>query len=167
MAQYTVGRTWKDADFRISFGKMRSHPVEMALPDASATSSGSARAATSSSSPERQAHRETAVMMLLDDFPPHFALLDAYDAAADGLVGRDGLPAAEVAAAALRRRRRAGRRPGRRRATWASRDPRQSRILRAACHWFGDPAGTHRGRRRGRAAGAAGAGPTTTSCRRC
>ena len=28
MAQYTVGETWKDADFRISFAKMRSHPVE-------------------------------------------------------------------------------------------------------------------------------------------
>ena len=30
LAQGTVGRTWKEADFRISFGKMRSHPVELA-----------------------------------------------------------------------------------------------------------------------------------------
>ena len=30
LAQGTVGNTWKEADFRISFGKMRSHPVEMA-----------------------------------------------------------------------------------------------------------------------------------------
>ena len=29
MAQYTVGKTWRDADFRISFAKMRSHPVEL------------------------------------------------------------------------------------------------------------------------------------------
>jgi len=30
MAQTTISQTWKEADFRISFGKMRSHPIEMA-----------------------------------------------------------------------------------------------------------------------------------------
>src|SRR5262249_6155149 len=30
LAQGTVGQTWAGADFRISFGKMRSHPVELA-----------------------------------------------------------------------------------------------------------------------------------------
>jgi len=42
--------------------------------------------------PERQAERETAIMMLLDEFPPHLALLDAYDSAADGLIGVMGCP---------------------------------------------------------------------------
>src|SRR5439155_237471 len=28
LAQYTIGRSWRDADFRISFSKMRSHAVE-------------------------------------------------------------------------------------------------------------------------------------------
>ena len=35
-------------------------------------------------------------MMLLDDFPPHFALLDAYDSAADGLMGVMGCPRPKV-----------------------------------------------------------------------
>ena len=30
MAQYTIARTWAEADFRITFGKMRSHPIELA-----------------------------------------------------------------------------------------------------------------------------------------
>ncbi len=41
---------------------------------------------------ERQAHRDTALMMLLDAFPPHFSLLDGYDQAPDGLVGIMGCP---------------------------------------------------------------------------
>lgn len=36
---------------------------------------------------ERFADRETALLMPLADFPPDFALVDAFDAAADGLVG--------------------------------------------------------------------------------
>ena len=27
MAQYTIAKSWRDADFRISFPKLRSHPV--------------------------------------------------------------------------------------------------------------------------------------------
>ena len=30
LAQTTIARTWRDADFRISFAKMRSHPIELA-----------------------------------------------------------------------------------------------------------------------------------------
>ena len=44
---------------------------------------------------ERQANRATATMMILDEFPPHFALLEGYDAAADGLVGMMGCPEAK------------------------------------------------------------------------
>ena len=51
-------------------------------------------------------------MMLLDEFPPHFALLDGYDLARRRPGGRHGLPAPALAAAPLRRRRRARARPG-------------------------------------------------------
>jgi hypothetical protein len=77
-------------------------------------------------------------MMLLDEFPPHFALLDAYELAADGLVGvmgcrrpksprrlyagRDALAVDSVAARHL-----------------GVKDPRSSSLLLAAQHWFGDP----------------------------
>jgi hypothetical protein len=87
---------------------------------------------------ERQAQRETAVMMLLDDFPPHFALLDGYDAAADGLMGVMGCPHPPsprrfyAGADALAVDLVAGRHLG-------LEHPNQSRILQAACHWFGDP----------------------------
>jgi hypothetical protein len=138
LAQYTVGRTWKEADFRITFGKMRSHPIELAhLTVGNAEWLGTR--CDQFVFVERQAQRETAVMMLLDEFPPHFALLDAYDRAADGLVGvmgcqrpksprrlyagRDALAVDQVA----------GRHLG-------IQNPRESSLLRAALHWFGESA---------------------------
>ena len=139
LAQGTVGRTWKEADFRISFGKMRSHPVELAYLCVGNIEWIGARCDTFLF-PERQARRETAIMMLLDEFPPHFALLDAYDSAADGLVGVMGCP-----------------HPKAPRRLYASSDAlaldivaarhmgvrafRESSMLRAASHWFGDPSG--------------------------
>ena len=137
LAQGTVGRTWKEADFRISFGKMRSHPVELAHLSVGNVEWIGARC-DEFLFPERQAHRETAIMMLLDAFPPHFALLDAYDSAADGLVGVMGCPRPKAprrlyaASDALALDIVAARHMG-------VRDPRESSILRAACHWFGDP----------------------------
>jgi hypothetical protein len=86
---------------------------------------------------ERQAQRETSIMMLIDEFPPHFCLLDGYDRAADGLMGvmacpqppaprrlyasADGLALDRVAARHL-----------------GLRNPRASKVLRAAEDWFGD-----------------------------
>ena len=139
MAQHTIGRTWKEADFRISFGKMRSHPIEqvyLTVPNLEALGARCEEFLFV----ERQAHRDTGLMMLLGDFPPHFALLDAYDRAADGLVGMMGCPrpkaprrlyaGADALAVDLVAARHLG-----------VRDPRASQILRAACHWFGDPSG--------------------------
>jgi uncharacterized protein (DUF362 family) len=137
LAQGTVGRTWKEADFRISFGKMRSHPVELAYLSIGNIEWIGGRC-DAYLFPERQAQRETAIMMLLDDFPPHFALLDAYDSAADGLIGVMGCPSPKVprrlyaAADALALDMVAARHMG-------VRDPRVSSILRAAWHWFGGP----------------------------
>jgi hypothetical protein len=91
MAQYTISRTWSDADFRITFGKMRSHPIELAYLSTGNVEWMGARC-DEFMFPERQAERPTAIMMLLDEFPPHYALLDAYDSAADGLIGVMGCP---------------------------------------------------------------------------
>lgn len=139
MAQYTVGRTWKEADFRITFGKMRSHPVELAYLTVGNVEWIGARCDEFLFA-ERQAHRQTAIMMLLDEFPPHYALLDAYDLAAEGLVGVMGCPRPPspkrlyAGGDALAVDMVAARHMG-------MRDPRESSILRAACHWFGDPSG--------------------------
>jgi uncharacterized protein (DUF362 family) len=137
MAQNTISRSWKDADFRISFGKMRSHPIEMAYLTIGNLEWMGGRC-DEFLFVERQAHRETALMMLLDGFPPDFVLLDAYDQASDGLVGVMGCPrppsprrvyAGEDALAVdLVAARHMG-----------VREPEQTNILRAACHWFGDP----------------------------
>jgi uncharacterized protein (DUF362 family) len=138
LGQGTVGRTWKEADFRISFGKMRSHPVELAYLSIGNIEWIGGRC-DQYLFPERQAQRETAIMMLIDDFPPDFALIDAYDSAADGLVGVMGCPRPKVprrlyaASDALALDIVAARHMG-------VRDPRQSSMLRAACHWFGNPA---------------------------
>jgi hypothetical protein len=137
MGQYTVGRTWKDADFRIVFGKLRSHPVEVVYLTLASVEGTGARCDQFLFA-ERQAQRETPVMMLLDEFPPDFALLDAYDLAADGLAGVMGCPQPRTprrlyaGGDALAVDLVAGRHIG-------LRDVRTARILRAACHWFGDP----------------------------
>jgi uncharacterized protein (DUF362 family) len=138
MGQYTVGQTWKDADFRISFAKMKSHPVELAHLTIGNLEGIGARCDQFLFA-ERQADRETATMMLMDEFPPHFSMIDAYEQAADGLVGVMGCPrpatplrfyagtdALAVDMVAIRHMGMA--------------DPRESSTLRAACHWFGDPA---------------------------
>ncbi|MEX2120905.1 MAG: DUF362 domain-containing protein [Pirellulales bacterium] len=135
MAQYTVARTWKEADFRISFPKLRSHPIELAL-----LAIGNAEWVGGRCDEflfiERQASRATAVMMLLDEFPPHFAMIDGYEDAPDGLVGvmgcaRPRRPLRFYAGAdALAVDMLAARHLG-------IADPRESSLLQAAFHWFG------------------------------
>jgi uncharacterized protein (DUF362 family) len=135
LAQYTVSRSWKDADFRISFGKMRSHPVELAYLTVGNIEWIGARCDQFLFC-ERQAQRETAIMMLLDACPPHFAILEAWDQVPDGLVGVMGCPRPRTplrfyaAEDALALDVVAARHMG-------VRDPRESSILRAAFHWFG------------------------------
>jgi len=137
MAQYTVGRTWKDADFRISFAKMRSHPVEL-VHLTIANLEGIGARCDQFLFAERQADRETATMMLLDEFSPHLSILDAYQQAADGLVGIMGCPrtptplrfyaGSDALAVDMVATRHMG-----------LNDPHEAANLRAACHWFGDP----------------------------
>jgi len=138
MAQYGVGRTWKEADYRVTFAKMRSHPIEHVYLCVANVEWVGGRC-DQFLFMDRRAQRETAVMMLLDEFPPHFALLDGYDQAADGLVGMMGcarppMPLRLYASGdALALDVVAARHLG-------LRDPRDSILLRAAYHWFGPPA---------------------------
>jgi len=137
MAQATVGRSWKQADLRISFGKLRSHPVDQVHLSVANLEAMGARCDEFIFT-ERQAHRDAAIMTLISDFPPHFALLEGFDAAPDGLLGVMGCP-----------------RPRSPRRLYAGRDaiavdcvaarhlgvadPKRSGVLRMAFHWFGDP----------------------------
>jgi uncharacterized protein (DUF362 family) len=136
-AEGTVSRSWRDADFRIVFAKMRSHPVDfthLALGGLE----GLGGRLESFLFFERQAHRDTAILMPLTEFPPDLALIDGYESAPDGLVGIIACPE-----------------PRRPRRLYAGSDalavdlvasrhlglerPRESFLLDAACHWFGDP----------------------------
>ena len=136
MAQYSIAQTWRDADFRISFPKLRSHPIEMAL-----LSVGNVEWVGGRCDEylflDRQADRSTAIMMLLDEFPPHFGILDGFENVPDGLVGVMGC-----------------RKPKQLRRFYAGADclavdkvalghlgveePSDASILRAADHWFGE-----------------------------
>ena len=135
MAQYTIARSWRDADFRISFPKIRSHPIEIAL-----LSVGNVEWVGGRCDEylflERQADRTTAIMMLLDEFPPHFAILDGFENTPDGLVGMmgcrepkhlqrfyAGADALSVDTVALKH--------------LGVKRPQESSILRMAGHWFG------------------------------
>jgi uncharacterized protein (DUF362 family) len=137
LGQYSISRTWRDADFRISFGKLRSHSVEFVSLSVSNTDGLGGRCDEFIFF-ERQAQRYTANMMLLDQFPPHFALLDGYDLAPDGLLGMMGCPqpksprrfyaGGDALAVDLVAARHTG-----------LNSARDAGALREACHWFGDP----------------------------
>jgi uncharacterized protein (DUF362 family) len=86
MAQYTISETWQDADLRITFGKMRTHPTNMMHLTMRNMEGLSARSEEFLFA-DRQAQLDTALMALLHDFPPDLALLDAFDHVADGVAG--------------------------------------------------------------------------------
>ena len=135
MASYSVARAWKESDFRISFGKLRSHPTENILLTI-ANLEGLAGRLDDYIFFERQASRATSLMMLLDEFPPHFALLDAFQNTPDGMVGMMGCrrpknplriyAGADALAVDLLAASHVG-----------LRDPGESGLLQAAHHWFG------------------------------
>jgi uncharacterized protein (DUF362 family) len=137
LSQYTISKAWKDADFRISFGKLRSHPtaaVHLTIGNLDALGSRCDEFIFL----ERQAQLDTSVVIIADAFPPHFAILDAYENIPDGIVGVMGC-----------------KRPLAPRRFYAANDalaldavaarhvgivkPQWSGLLRTACHWFGNP----------------------------
>ena len=137
LGEYSVSRTWKEADFRISFGKVRSHPVEIVYLSV-ANTEGLGTRCEEFIFAERQAHRYTANMMLLDQFPPHLSLLDAYDQVPDGLMGMMACPEPKspmrfyAGQDALAVDLVAARHIGLKRI-------HDCGTLSEACHWFGDP----------------------------
>jgi hypothetical protein len=137
LGQSNVCSTWKEADFRISFSKMRSHPVELAYLTVG-NMEGIGSRCEEFMFVERQAHRETAVMTLINDFPSHFALLDAYENVPDGMLGVMGCPrprqvlryygGVDALAVDIVAARHLG-----------VKHPHQSSLLEATCQWFGMP----------------------------
>ncbi|MEM7039069.1 MAG: hypothetical protein AAF570_18975, partial [Bacteroidota bacterium] len=86
MGAYGVSRHWKEADFRLTFGKLRSHPTELVMLSIANLEWLGGRCEEFIFI-DRQADRRTTTMMILDEFPPHYALVEAYDDCPDGLVG--------------------------------------------------------------------------------
>lgn len=86
IGNYKVSKTWKEADFRINFAKIKSHPTEMALSSISNLEwlTGSAKEFVFV---DRVVNRETTTCMLLDDFPPDFTIVEAYDLVPIGILG--------------------------------------------------------------------------------
>lgn len=133
----TVGRTWRDADLRVSFAKLKTHPVErfaLSLWNLSTAVSQDGRFLFS----DRIAEPCAAIMELLDAFPVHFGVIDAFERCADGIMGaiacphpkdplrfyagRDLLSLDAVAARHM-----------------GVEEPRVGSIYDEALYWFGDP----------------------------
>ncbi|MEM6989056.1 MAG: DUF362 domain-containing protein [Myxococcota bacterium] len=132
-----IATVWRDADVRITFPKLRSHPVDFAHLGLGGLE-GVAGRIDSFLFSERVAERETATLMPLLDHPPHFSVIDGWRHAADGLVGVMACP-----------------NPPTPRRLWAGRDalavdivamrhlgitdPTRVQLLATAMTWFGDP----------------------------
>jgi len=89
--QESVCATWKDADLRISFAKMRSHPSWLCHLSLN-TLESLGRRIDELLFLNRQADLVSGLMMLLDAFPPDLALVDATHHVPDGLTGVLGDP---------------------------------------------------------------------------
>ncbi|MEP7124401.1 MAG: DUF362 domain-containing protein [Byssovorax sp.] len=137
MGLYEIGKSWQDADIRISFAKMKTHvnavgaltirnivTVVPQFGDHLFTG--------------RLSDLQTVTMALLHDFPPHFGIIDAYEYAADGLMGFMADPTPKhphlfvagtdvicVDFVGLR--------------LMGERDPTRALDIRSAIEWFGDP----------------------------
>jgi uncharacterized protein (DUF362 family) len=137
MVPATISATWRDADVRVVLGKLRSHPVQIAMLGLS-TLEGLGARADAFHFAERDAAPEVAIATLAHEFPPHFSVLDGWDAAPDGLAGMLGArrpraphrfyAGADALAVDIVAARHLG-----------LLDPYTSKQLRTAIHWFDDP----------------------------
>jgi pimeloyl-ACP methyl ester carboxylesterase len=82
----SISRSWRDADVRIAFGKLRGHPVTDAMLTLEAVEGLNGRHDDTLWG-DRRADRTTANLMTLDAFPPDLVLLDAWRDVPDGLLG--------------------------------------------------------------------------------
>jgi len=137
MGLYEIGQSWRDANIRISFAKLKTHVntvgaltirnVVTVVPQfGEHIFTG------------RLSDLQTVMMALLHDFPPHFGIIDGYENAADGLMGFMADPTPKhprlflagtdvicVDYAGL--------------CLMGERDPARALDIRAAIEWFGDP----------------------------
>lgn len=137
MGVYAVGRAWRDADVRVSFAKLKTHPL--AVGQLALRNVGTVIPQTGEHFATDRLVEFTALMVgVLHDMPPDFALVDGYAYAADGLMGvlADPTPkhpklivagpdALSVDFVTMR--------------LMGERDPARSCDLRACFEWFGDP----------------------------
>ena len=91
IAQSTISGTWKQADLRLSFAKMRSHPSWLCHLSLN-TLETLGRRIDELLFLDRQADLLSGLMMVFDGFPPHLAVLDATHHVPDGLTGVLGDP---------------------------------------------------------------------------
>jgi len=89
----TISQAWRDAGFRISFGKLRSHSTDRVLLTL-ANMEGLALRWDDSLFFERSLDFAAAQATMATEFPADFALLDAYMRTPDGMVGVMGSPRA-------------------------------------------------------------------------
>jgi uncharacterized protein (DUF362 family) len=137
MGVYAVGRAWRDADARVSFAKLKTHPSAVAQLCLRNTGTVIPQTGEHFFS-DRLTDFTHLVTAVLHDLPPHFGVIDGYAYAADGLLGvladptpkHPGLVVAgedvlAVDHTALR--------------LMGERDPWRAPDLRAALGCFGDP----------------------------
>jgi hypothetical protein len=138
LGRQTISATWRDAAVRVIVPKLRTNPVERAHLGLSSLE-GTGGHIDDTVHAERQVHYRNAVMMVVDEAPPDFALIEAWGELADGPFGvmacahpasehrfYGGRDVAAVDAAVL--------------ADLGIAEPRQAPIMRTACEWFGiDP----------------------------
>lgn len=91
VGQDSVCATWKHADLRLSFAKMRTHPSWLCHLSLNAVEAVGRRV-DEMLFLDRKADLASGLMMLLDAFPPDLALIDATHHVPDGLTGILGCP---------------------------------------------------------------------------
>jgi uncharacterized protein (DUF362 family) len=138
LGRRTISATWRDADVRVVVPKLRTNPAERAHLGLSSLE-GTGGRIDDTVHADREIHYRNAVMMVLDEAPPDFSIVDAWGEVADGPFGvmACAKPAVEhrfyagadvvaVDAAVL--------------GDLGIADPREAPIMRTACEWFGfDP----------------------------
>jgi len=136
LGQHTIAAPWRDADVRILFGKLRSHPTTTAMLSMEAIE-GLAERHDHHTFGDRRTDRELTLAMLLDAFPPDIALVDAYGCVADGLLGMMGTDTPRSPW------RLYGCRDAVSLDTVLTRhlgaEPDEAMLVHLACDWFGDP----------------------------
>ena len=83
---YHLSETWKNAEFRICLGKLRSHPTEIAMMSV-ANLEWLVGNIEDFVFIDKIVDRSATTMVLLDEYPPDFSVVDAYRNIPDGLVG--------------------------------------------------------------------------------